>query len=113
MSNVKSDTTELDRIIANMPRNTDAVTGKVAFMVEGMAKQLAPTDTYALRQSINTEKVDQATYHVQDGVRYGIFQELGFHHHASGAFIQNPFMIPSLEHVRPKVPNMFAQELFK
>jgi len=37
---------------------------------------------------------------VADGVHYGIYQEMGFHHWRSGQFIQNPFMVPAVEQVR-------------
>ncbi len=107
------DTTRLDQLINNVPKNADAIAGRSAFAIEGMAKQLAPHDTYALRQGINTEKVSEARYHVQDSVLYGIFQELGFHHYRSGAFIQNPFMIPSVEAERNKFVSAFKRELVK
>ena len=113
MTQTKLDTRVLDDLVKNMPKRADTATAKIAFSIEGMSKKIAPHDTYALRQSINTDKVGNASYHVQDGVHYGIYQELGFHHHSSGAFIQNPFMIPSLEHVRPKVPGIIAKELFR
>ena len=114
------DTTRLDQIIANVPRNADAIAGRSAFSIEGMAKQLAPHDTYALRQGINTEKIGDARYHVQDstgvdknGLGYGLYQELGFTHYRSGAFIQNPFMVPSVEAERSKFVSAFKRELVR
>ena len=113
MNNVKVDTRALDNLIRKSPGAADAAASQIAFTVEGMAKRLAPHDTYALRQSINTEKVENARYHVQDGVRYGIYQELGFHHFASGAFIQNAFMVPSVEGQRSKFVPALVREIFK
>lgn len=116
------DTTRLDQLINNVPKNADAIAGRSAFSIEGMAKQLAPHDTYALRQGINTEKISDARYHVQDstgvdiddnGLGYGLYQELGFTHWISGAFIQNPFMIPSVEAERNKFVSAFKRELVK
>jgi len=114
------DTTRLDQIRANLPKNADAIAGKTAFAIEGKAKQLAPHDTYALRQGINTKKISNARYHVQDstgidkyGAGYGLYQELGFHHYISGAFIQNPFMIPAVEAERKKFTQRIARELIK
>ena len=107
------DTARLDQIRANLPSNADAIASRSAFAIEGMAKQLAPHDTYALRQGINTEKVGNAVYHVQDSVLYGIFQELGFTHYRSGAFIQNPFMIPAVEGERAKFVSAFKRDLIR
>jgi hypothetical protein len=114
------DTTRLDQLIFNLPRNADTVVAKSAFSIEGMAKQLAPHDTYALRQGINTEKVGEARYHVQDstgidknGLGYGLYQELGFTHYISGAFIQNPFMVPSVEAERAKFVERIKRDLIR
>jgi hypothetical protein len=107
------DTARLDLYIAQIPQRADSAVSKIAFLVEGMAKQIAPHDTYDLRQSINTKREGMGHYIVQDGVHYGIYQELGFHHYRSGAWIQNPFMIPSLESARPKFARQLKLELFR
>lgn len=116
----RTDTSGLDKLIHTLPSRADKIASQVAFGVEGMAKQLAPHDTYALRQGINTEKVESATYHVQDstglnskGAGYGLYQELGFTHYRSGSFIQNPFAIPALEYMIPKVTGIAKMELIK
>lgn len=113
MKRTELDTTRLDMLIAQTPQRVDNVVSKIAFLVEGMAKQIAPHDTYALIQGINTKKVANAHYRIQDSVHYGIYQELGFHHYRSGAWIQNPFMIPSLESARPKFARQLKLELFR
>jgi len=56
----KLDTKELDRIAAKLGTNRDAIIRRAAFEVEGEAKQNAPHDTTALRNSIYvvTDKED-------------------------------------------------------
>ncbi len=96
------DTSGLDKILAEMePRAREIVKG-AAFEVEAKAKTLAPVDTGALRNSIETEQAGNLTWQVHDGVEYGLWQEIGFHHFGSGKFIQNAFMVPAVEAVRPE-----------
>jgi hypothetical protein len=56
----KLDTKELDRIAAKLNVNRDAIIRRAAFEVEAQAKQNAPYDTTALRNSIYvvTDKED-------------------------------------------------------
>ncbi len=54
MTTIRLDTTELDRIAAQLGVKREAVGRKVAFDIEARAKQLAPVDTSALRNSIYT-----------------------------------------------------------
>ena len=91
---VKLDTRELERIAKGLNANVDDVLGILAHQVEGISKALAPVDTGALKSSINTKRVKNNYWRVQDGVEYGIYQELGTHKMAA-----QPFMVPAAEKV--------------
>lgn len=95
------DTRELDRILTESPEKAASIIKGAAFAVQGKAAMEAPVDTSALANSIQAVQENPFLWRVQDGVEYGIYQELGFIHWKSGAFIQNPFMIPAVEYVRP------------
>jgi hypothetical protein len=112
---IEIDTSKLDRMIQDVGPKASQVVRTSAFAIEGDAKTRAPIDTSALRNSIKTEtnyQGDPLRAVVTDGVEYGIYQELGFHHYISGQFIQNPFMIPALEAERPKFKKAMRR-LFK
>lgn len=89
---VTVDTAPLDAMVAAAPGRAKQYVMRGALMVEGDAKQLAPVDTGALRNSIHSEEGDGLTAIVADGVEYGIYQELGTYKMAA-----QPFMVPSLE----------------
>jgi HK97 gp10 family phage protein len=91
---VKLDTRALDKMISSLNINTDQAISSIAFQVEGEAKLLSPVKTGALKNSIHTEKVEENTYIVGDGVEYGIYQELG-----TCKMAARPFLIPALEKV--------------
>jgi phage gpG-like protein len=59
---VKLDTRELDRIMKNLSINRDQMIRKIAFEVEAQAKQNAPVDTSAMRNSIYTVTAQQDGY---------------------------------------------------
>ena len=99
---IKLDTKVLDRIAANLGKNADQIVHSLAFEVEATAKTLAPVDTGALKNSINTKKVKESLYHVQDGVHYGIYQEYG-----TSRMAAQPFMTPAIERVRKFIANKF------
>jgi HK97 gp10 family phage protein len=105
---VKLDTKRLDQIVRNLDGNTERAIKRIAFQVEGYAKTLAPVDTGALRNSINTERIDKDTYWVGDGVEYGIYQEFGTYRMAA-----HPFLIPAAERVSRQMGLVFRQELFR
>ncbi len=54
MNEIKLDTRELDRIAAQLNIKREAVGRRMAFQIEGLAKQLAPKKYGALRNSIYT-----------------------------------------------------------
>jgi len=105
---VRLDTTRLDELTAEMEPRAEKVIEGAAYAVEGRAKTMAPVDTGALRNSINAESAGRLTWRVSDGVLYGIYLELGYHHFGSGAFIQIPFMVPAVEQVRPEFERMWG-----
>lgn len=118
------DTKELDRIVKNCDMKAEQVIRHLAFEVEGIAKQLAPYDTTALRNSIYTvtEKDDNYTDasnaakdkrpgvetepHPKPGkgearvgpcVEYGQYQEFG-----TSKMAAQPYLTPAVEKVRTK-----------
>ena len=112
MSKVIVDTAKLDALIAAMPERAEKIVRSGAFAVQGEAVTRAPVDTGALRASIMAREISNLVWWVEDGMEYGIWQEVGFHHFRSGQFIQNPFMVPGVEAVRPRYSEMW-KELFK
>lgn len=109
---IKLDTAKLDALIRAMPDRAGKIVKTGAFAVQGEAATRAPYDTGALQNTIKADEVDNLHWEVHDGVEYGIYQELGFRHYRSGAFIQNPFMVPAVEAVRPQYSAMW-KEFFK
>lgn len=128
---VTLDTKRLNRILKNLPGNTQNAVGTVAFAVERRAKMKAPVDTGALRASIYTrlgtrkdgfDRAAQAaggrntdanltelpppknetTAHVGPAVNYAIFQEFGTHNQAA-----QPFLLPAVREVERELAEMF------
>ena len=104
---VTLDTRELDRIARGLNMNTERVLASVAFEVEGGAKQSAPVDTGALKNSIRTRRINKDLYYVEDGVLYGIYQELG-----TSRMSKQPFMVPAIERVRKMLADKY-KAIFK
>lgn len=100
---IRLDTRKLDQIQSTLGFDTDQVVKWLAFQVEAGAKMRAPVDTGALRSSLNTARVETGVWRIEDGVEYGIYQEMGFTHHGSGQFIQNAFMVPACEAIRSEI----------
>lgn len=92
---VTLDMKKMEQIARDLNKNTEQVLKSFAFQVEGEAKTRAPVDTGALKNSINTKKMSDNLYRVQDGVEYGLFQELG-----TSRMAAHPFMKPAVEAVR-------------
>ena len=118
------DTKMLDAIVRDSDKKGEQILRKLAFEVEGKAKQLAPYDTTALRNSIytQTDKVDgydaavsevaskrpDAKVHrnpkpekgeaiVGPCVEYGIYQEFG-----TSKMAAQPYLTPAVEAIRSK-----------
>jgi len=97
---VKLDTRELVRIASGLNIKVDDVLGILAHQVEIISKALAPVDTGALKNSINTKRQKKNEWRVQDGVEYGIYQELG-----TSRMAAQPFMVPAAEMVASDLNN--------
>ena len=110
---VKLDTRVLDAIIAQHEQRAGVIVRGGAFSVAGEAAVRAPFDTGALKGGIKAEEhTGPLNWWAHDSVDYGIYQELGFTHWISGKYIQNPFMVPAVEAVRPQW-NKNWREFFK
>lgn len=100
------DTAPLDAMAAAMPGRVDKILAEVCAAIEGDAKQNAPVDTGALRNSIAFERVGELIYSVHDGVFYGVFNELGTRYMRA-----HPFFIPAVERnadlLVSKIPAVF------
>ena len=109
VGNIKLDTSVLDRITAQMRPKAARIVNTYGLNIASEAAQNAPVDTGALRNSITSESqmTDELTFTIQDGVEYGIFQELG-----NSRMAAQPFLIPALEHWAQAFQDAFA-ELFK
>ena len=125
---IKLDTKVLDRIAANLGKNADQIVHAMALEVEASAKNSmigesgkiykrgkrvhqasAPgeppaPDFGALKGSINTERIKQGLWKVQDGVSYGIHLEFGAPRNKMAA---RPFMTPAVEKVRKHIAKRF------
>ena len=92
VKSIKLDDTELRKFAASLGITTDRALAATAHQVEGYAAHKAPVMTGALRNSIHTTKQREGVYWVQDGVEYGVFQELG-----TSKMSAHPFMVPAVE----------------
>lgn len=101
---VRIDTAIIDALSAAAPAKAKAAVMKGAFMIEGDAKQMAPVDTGALRNSIESEEGQGISAVVHDGVEYGIWQELGTRKMAA-----QPFMIPAMEKNADAIRDLIAK----
>jgi HK97 gp10 family phage protein len=84
----------LQRLAQDSGKTLDEIIGKKAFEIEGDAKKLAPVETGALRASLNAERKSKSPVRwvIQDGVEYGVFQELG-----TSRMAAHPFLVPAFE----------------
>ena len=126
MNSVVIDTKEADRIAKSLNTNRDGVIRRMAFQIEGLAKQLAPYETTALRNSIYTEtskdsnfsatssaaqssrpgvttiqhpKPEEGFANVGPSVNYAEFVELPGNVLKAG---QRPYLTPAVEQVLQK-----------
>jgi len=103
------DTRVLDRITAQMRPRAREIVNTYGQLIAGDAAQMAPVDTGALKTSLVSESqmTDDLTFTVQDGVEYGVYQELG-----TSKMAAQPFLIPAIEKWKQRFQDAFA-ELFK
>lgn len=106
---IKIDTSVLDRITENLRPGAARIVETTGWKIAGDAAQAAPVDTGALRNSILSESgmTDDIEFTVQDGVEYGVFQELG-----TSKMAAQPFLVPAVEANTQSFNDAF-QELFK
>lgn len=108
VTQLKLDTEVLDKYAEHLGVNMDRAIAAIAHQVEGYAKDNAPVDTGALKNSLNTSKEGEAKYYVQDGVEYGLFVELGTYKMSA-----QPFLIPAMEQASKDVASAVEKELPK
>jgi len=92
----------LPAIAGELPGAVRQSAHRSADAVAARARGFAPVDTGALRRSIAVEQDRSAggkfsdAFVVYSPLDYAVFQEYGFHHWRSGAFIPpRPFMAPA------------------
>ena len=109
MEGVVLDTRVLDKITAEMKPRAIRIVKAYGNMMLANAVKRAPVDTGALINSMtaNSKMVEELTYRLQDGVEYGVFQELG-----TSKMSARPFMKPAIEEFKQKFFNAF-KDLFK
>jgi hypothetical protein len=76
MNDIVIDTKEVDRVSANLGKNRDAIVRIIGFDIESAAKQLAPVDTSAMRNSIYTETTEGNTFNVAESKAKGANSEV-------------------------------------
>ena len=85
------------QIAAAMPEKTSQVVRKATFDIEGQAKNRAPVDTGALKNSISTEFEDNGlTGIIAPHMEYATFVEFG-----TKRMSAQPYMTPAAEAVAP------------
>lgn len=106
---VSLDTSLLDKMSAE-------IEDKASHLVEGVGNEtvsevvrLAPEDTGELKDSYLRESgmISKLLFRIQDGVPYGIFQELGTHKMAA-----QPHVVPAMEGAEAELTKAF-KELFE
>ena len=109
VTNVHIDTAALDKITANIKPNAARIVNSYGLAITSRAIKLAPVDTGALINSISarSDMIGDLTFRVQDGVIYGVFQELG-----TSKMAAQPFLVPAVEAFREKFLAAFGS-LFK
>lgn len=85
---------------------------KSSELIVSVAKQNAPVDTGALRDSIDKKTIKKNRVMIHDGVFYGIYQELGFWH-KSGKWVQNPFLFPAVDYIIPQTKEQIKNKVNK
>ncbi len=135
-ANVKLDTTALDRMLAKIPGNTDAVVEEAALTIEAEAKKNIRgwhlIDTGALLNSIIAQKEKRGLWlvgdfggytpqrasrfgehHVTSGVEYAVYWELGHRNLFLRRYVRKPFLTPAIHFVAAKFAQMIERGIFK
>lgn len=115
---IKLDTRILDRLTKEAQPKARQIVNTYGLAITGDAAKIAPRDparppqnleplnTGALRNSITSESgmTGEMTFTVQDGVEYGVFQELG-----TSKMPARPFLLPAVEKWTQKFLDAFAE----
>lgn len=96
---VTVNTSELEAIIQRCGSYPSEVGNDIGNKILTESKILCPVDTSNL---VNSAKLDfpggKVLARISYEPKYGLYQELGFHHWRSGKFIQNSFLLPAVDH---------------
>ncbi len=95
---VTVDVGPLERLSVSLIPGVNAVIAEFAEKIASRARELAPVRTGADRDSIEAVLTDMAaTISIGNGLSpiYGVYLELGYHHHGSGTWVQRPALIPA------------------
>jgi HK97 gp10 family phage protein len=103
----KVDTRRLNEILMKIAPGRQKIIRETAFVIEARAKVDAPVKTGALRSSLHVDVINDMLCRVQDGVEYGIYQELG-----TSKMAAQPFLVPAVEAERKYLAEKY-KELFK
>jgi len=103
------DTRKLDQILRDLEPDASKIVNKYGTAITGEAAKGAPVDTGALRASLLSESKlrEKLLFILQDGVEYGVFQELG-----TSRMAAHPFVVPAILRWERRFLDAF-KELFK
>jgi len=74
---IREDMLDMVKNLKEKPASLAPIIKRHALNIQANAAQDAPVDTGALKNSIHAEQVDENNWIVEDGVEYGVYQELG------------------------------------
>jgi len=100
-------TKKLDGLPDEVRQNAAIILDKAARHIEATAKDLAPVDTGALKNSIGVRSPEKLVRIIHDGMTYGVDQEYG-----TSRFAAQPFMTPAFEAERGRLESAW-RELIK
>ena len=112
------DTRKLDQVLRDLEPDASKIVNKYGTAITGEAAKGAPVDTGALRASLLSESKlrEKLLFILQDGVEYGLRQELGFVGVDSLGRSYNqaarPFVVPAILRWERRFLDAF-KELFK
>ena len=97
---------DLPRLRGLVRQRAGQAVRKAASDIEAGAKDRAPVDTGALKNSIQAKSTGELSAEIGPGVDYGIYVELGTHKAAA-----QPYLVPAAEFVRPSFEAAMKQLL--
>jgi hypothetical protein len=108
VAGVVLDTTLLDEIIGTFDEQASQIIEDIGFETTEIVSHNAPVDTSALARSYleESDMVEKLLFKIQDGVPYGIFNELG-----TSRMAARPHVVPAVEGAYPKLVKAFAELL--